>query len=53
VRIEVAGFRSNTSPRLMDVADKWIDLEAHMDRIRKTVSPSEDHAEDHEAPEEV
>lgn len=34
-RVEVAGFRSNTSPRLIDVADYFIDLGEIADLIRK------------------
>ncbi|HJQ67619.1 MAG TPA: NYN domain-containing protein [Blastocatellia bacterium] len=35
VRVELAGFRSNTSPRLIDVADQFIELDAHIDEITK------------------
>jgi uncharacterized LabA/DUF88 family protein len=38
VRVELAGFRSNTSPRLIDVADQFIELDAHIDEITKTES---------------
>jgi hypothetical protein len=34
-RVEVAGFRSNTAPRLIDVADFFIDLGEIADLIRK------------------
>jgi uncharacterized LabA/DUF88 family protein len=34
-RVEVAGFRSNTAPRLIDVADFFIDLGDIADLIRK------------------
>jgi len=34
-RVEVAGFRSNTAPKLIDVADCFIDLGEIADRIRK------------------
>ncbi len=34
-RVEVAGFRSNTAPRLIDVADFFIDLGDLADLIRK------------------
>ena len=37
-RVEVAGFRSNTSPRLIDVADFFIDLGDIADLIRKDAS---------------
>jgi uncharacterized LabA/DUF88 family protein len=38
VRVELAGFRSNTSPRLIDVADQFIELDAHIDEITKSES---------------
>ncbi len=34
-RVEVAGFRSNTAPKLIDVADYFIDLGEIADHIRK------------------
>ena len=34
-RVEVAGFRSNTAPKLIDVADYFIDLGDIADRVRK------------------
>lgn len=37
-RVEVAGFRSNTAPRLIDVADFFIDLGDIADLIRKDTS---------------
>jgi len=37
-RVEVAGFRSNTAPRLIDVADFFIDLRDIADLIRKDSS---------------
>jgi len=37
-RVEVAGFRSNTAPRLIDVADFFIDLGDIADLIRKDIS---------------
>src|SRR6478752_5089271 len=39
-RVEVAGFRSNTAPRLIDVADFFIDLGDIADLIRKDVTQS-------------
>jgi uncharacterized LabA/DUF88 family protein len=36
-RVEVAGFRSNTAPRLIDVADFFIDLGDIADLIRKDI----------------
>jgi len=38
VRVEVAGFRSNTSPRLIDVADRFIDFDAVINEICKAES---------------
>ena len=37
-RVEVAGFRSNTAPKLIDVADYFIDLGEIGDRVRKDYS---------------
>ena len=37
-RVEVAGFRSNTAPRLIDVADFFIDLGDMADLIRKDIT---------------
>jgi uncharacterized LabA/DUF88 family protein len=34
-RVEVAGFRSNTAPKLIDVADFFIDLGEIADKVRK------------------
>ncbi len=50
-RVEVAGFRSNTAPKLIDVADYFIDLGEIADKVRKEIShgkyyehpPSEGH----------
>lgn len=51
-RVEVAGFRSNTAPKLIDVADYFIDLGEIADKVRKELShgaryyehhPSEEH----------
>lgn len=39
-RVEVAGFRSNTAPRLIDVADFFIDLGDIADLIRKDITQS-------------
>jgi uncharacterized LabA/DUF88 family protein len=36
VRVEIAGFRSNTSPRLIDVADRFIELDVLVAEICKT-----------------
>ena len=37
-RVEVAGFRSNTAPKLIDVADYFIDLGEIADKVRKEAS---------------
>src|SRR5256714_9739606 len=34
-RVEIAGFRSNTAPKLIDVADYFIDLGEIADKVRK------------------
>jgi uncharacterized LabA/DUF88 family protein len=34
-RVEIAGFRSNTAPKLIDVADYFIDLSEIADKVRK------------------
>lgn len=39
-RVEVAGFRSNTAPRLIDVADFFIDLGEISELIRKDITQS-------------
>jgi uncharacterized LabA/DUF88 family protein len=43
VRVELAGFRSNTSPRLIDVADQFIELDSHIEEITKTESRYTNH----------
>lgn len=42
-RVEVAGFRSNTAPRLIDVADFFIDLGEISEMIRKDVDQPQDY----------
>lgn len=37
-RVEVSGFRSNTAPRLIDVADFFIDLGDIAELIRKDIT---------------
>ena len=37
-RVEVAGFRSNTAPKLIDVADYFIDLGEIAEKVRKEAS---------------
>jgi uncharacterized LabA/DUF88 family protein len=44
-RVEVAGFRSNTAPRLIDVADFFIDLGDLADYIRK-----DSHTDEYDVP---
>lgn len=46
-RVEVAGFRSNTAPKLIDVADYFIDLGEIADRVRKENSHSHRYYENH------
>ena len=49
-RVEIAGFRSNTAPKLIDVADYFIDLGEIADRVRKEGihAPRYDEREIHE-----
>jgi uncharacterized LabA/DUF88 family protein len=47
VRVELAGFRSNTSPRLIDVADQFIELDSHVEEITKTESRYNSHNHNH------
>ena len=42
-RVEVAGFRSNTAPRLIDVADYFIDLGDIAELVSKDASSSADY----------
>ncbi|MGD9589847.1 MAG: NYN domain-containing protein [Pyrinomonadaceae bacterium] len=42
-RVEVAGFRSNTAPRLIDVADYFIDLGDIAELIRKDLTQTGDY----------
>lgn len=37
-RVEVAGFRSNTAPKLIDVADYFIDLGEIAEKVRKEIT---------------
>jgi uncharacterized LabA/DUF88 family protein len=37
-RVETAGFRSNTAPKLIDVSDYFIDLGEIADKVRKEIS---------------
>jgi len=39
-RVEIAGFRSNTAPKLIDVADCFIDLGEISERVRKDIPPA-------------
>jgi uncharacterized LabA/DUF88 family protein len=36
-RVEIAGFRSNTAPKLIDVSDYFIDLGEIADKVRKEI----------------
>src|SRR6202521_1666854 len=48
-RVEIAGFRSNTAPKLIDVADYFIDLGEIADRVRKEIhGPRYDERDLHE-----
>jgi uncharacterized LabA/DUF88 family protein len=51
-RVEVAGFRSNTAPKLIDVADYFIDLGEIADKVRKEAAHGHryDERELHELP---
>jgi hypothetical protein len=37
-RVEIAGFRSNTAPKLIDVADYFIDLGEIAEKVRKEIT---------------
>ncbi|MGI8655715.1 MAG: NYN domain-containing protein [Pyrinomonadaceae bacterium] len=52
-RVELAGFRSNTAPKLIDVADYFIDLGDIADKVRKDFShgvPRYDERDLHDMP---
>ncbi|HEV2882485.1 MAG TPA: NYN domain-containing protein [Pyrinomonadaceae bacterium] len=46
-RVEVAGFRSNSAPKLIDVADYFIDLGEIADKVRKEHSHGPRYYEQH------
>jgi uncharacterized LabA/DUF88 family protein len=46
-RVEVAGFRSNTAPKLIDVADYFIDLGEIADKVRKESAHSHRYYDNH------
>lgn len=46
-RVEVAGFRSNTAPKLIDVADYFIDLGEIAEKVRKEASHGHRYYETH------
>jgi len=46
-RVEVAGFRSNTAPKLIDVADYFIDLGDIAHKVRKEPAHSHRYYENH------
>jgi len=50
-RVEVAGFRSNTAPKLIDVADYFIDLGDIADKVRKEPAHSHRYYDNHAAQE--
>ena len=50
-RVEVAGFRSNTAPKLIDVADYFIDLGEIADKVRKDTPHAARYYENNHAPE--
>lgn len=49
-RVEVAGFRSNTAPKLIDVADYFIDLGDIAHKVRKEPSHTHRYYENHAPP---
>ena len=51
-RVEVAGFRSNTAPKLIDVADYFIDLGDIADKVRKEPAHTHRYYENNHAPQE-
>ena len=38
-RVEVAGFRHNTAPKLIDVSDRFLELDSILDSIAKNYDP--------------
>ena len=52
-RVEVAGFRSNTAPRLIDVADFFIDLGDIAELVSKDASSADDYDISSFLPDEV
>jgi hypothetical protein len=50
VRVEVAGFRGNTSPRLIDVADRFIDFDGVIGEICKAESRYASYSAGHPRP---
>jgi uncharacterized LabA/DUF88 family protein len=51
-RVEVAGFRSNTAPKLIDVADYFIDLGDIADKVRKEPAHTHRYYENNHAQQE-
>jgi uncharacterized LabA/DUF88 family protein len=47
VRVEVAGFRGNTSPRLIDVADRFVDFDGVISEICKAESRYASYGQQH------
>ncbi len=52
-RVEVAGFRSNTAPKLIDVADYFIDLGEIADKVRKEPAHSHRYYDNNHAHEDA
>jgi uncharacterized LabA/DUF88 family protein len=50
VRVEVGGFRGNTSPRLIDVADRFIDFDGVIGEICKAESRYTSYGTGHQRP---
>ena len=48
-RVEVAGFRSNTAPKLIDVADYFIDLGEIADKVRKDTPHASRYYDNHQS----
>jgi hypothetical protein len=46
-RVEVAGFRSNTAPKLIDVADYFIDLGEIAEKVRKETTHGHRYYDNH------
>ena len=49
VRVEVAGFRSAMSNRIMDAADRYLELDQFVERFRKEGGPGQPDEDDPDA----